>query len=344
MIHDGASGQQQPDFGPAPRDAAVAQFRQADLTLPELWTYYYGIGGNADEVVLDAYLNDMLELPPPAGKAPPHRHPGDVGGRPMKGVLMSERIEAQDFHYGGGGEGLDEFVLQLQDLILQSSDVRDFLTDMATIIASRLSHNGNHISCGITVIRNKRPTTVASSDARARSLDELQNSFGDGPCLTALRTGTMLYVPDLDTEVRWPKYNGAARAADIRSILAIPMRLQASAQAVVNLYASYRDGFSHPGIEAAASLTGTAAKALDLALSMAQLRSARDDLSAALKSRTVIDTAVGVIIAQNRCSRDEAFDILVKTSSHRNVKLREVAASLVSSVSGDREFPTPYDD
>ena len=64
MIHDGASGQQQPDFGPAPRDAAVAQFRQADLTLPELWTYYYGIGGNADEVVLDAYLNDMLELPP----------------------------------------------------------------------------------------------------------------------------------------------------------------------------------------------------------------------------------------------------------------------------------------
>ncbi|MDE8668447.1 GAF and ANTAR domain-containing protein [Pseudarthrobacter sp. H3Y2-7] len=258
---------------------------------------------------------------------------------------MSEGIDTRKFHYDGGREeSVEDFVLQLQDVILQSSDVRDFLTDMAAIMVSRLSQSGNHISCGITVIRNKRPTTVASSDSRARALDELQNSFGDGPCLTALRNGTVIYVPDLDSEPRWPKYNGAARAVEIRSILAVPMHLQAPAQAVVNLYAPVPDGFSHDGIDQAESLTGTAAKALDIALNMAQLRTARDDLSAALKSRTVIDTAIGVIIAQNRCRRDEAFDILVKTSSHRNIKLREVAASIVSSVSGEQEFPTPYDE
>ena len=71
------------------------------------------------------------------------------------------------------------------------------------------------------------------------------------------------------------------------------------------------------------------------------MRTARDDLSAALKSRTVIDTAIGAIMAQNRCSREAAFQILVKTSSHRNIKLKDVAASIVSSISGEREFLPP---
>jgi GAF domain-containing protein len=262
----------------------------------------------------------------------------------MKEGSMSEDTETRELQYGSGRtDSLEDFVLQVQDLILDSSDVRDFLTDMTAIIATRLSRSGNPISCGITVIRHKRPTTVASSDSRARSLDELQNSFGDGPCLTALRADTMVYVPDLEADLRWPEYSIAARRAKIGSILAMPMHFRTPAQAVVNLYSPTKHGFAHDGIHAAESMTGTAAKALDLALNIAQLRDARDDLSAALKSRTVIDTAIGAIMAQNRCSRDAAFQVLVRASSHRNVKLREVAASIVSSISGEQELPARYD-
>jgi hypothetical protein len=63
MINDGVPGQE-PAFEPDPRQIAAAQFQRANVTLPELWIYYYGIGGTADEVVLDAYLNEMAELPP----------------------------------------------------------------------------------------------------------------------------------------------------------------------------------------------------------------------------------------------------------------------------------------
>lgn len=63
MINDGVPGQE-PAFEPDARQIAAAQFQRANVTLPELWTYYYGIGGSADEVVLDAYLNEMAELPP----------------------------------------------------------------------------------------------------------------------------------------------------------------------------------------------------------------------------------------------------------------------------------------
>ena len=75
-----------------------------------------------------------------------------------------------------------------------------------------------------------------------------------------------------------------------------------------------------------------------------QLSEARSDLSSALKSRTVIDMAVGAIMAENRCTRDTAFNILTKASSTRNVKLREVAASVIASISGEKEIDTYFDE
>jgi GAF domain-containing protein len=260
---------------------------------------------------------------------------------------MSDDVEIRGNTTDGveqAGTGLQDFVLLLQDLVLESSDVRNFLTEMATVIAGQLSRAGNRMSCGMTVVRHKRPVAVASSDALAQNMDELQNSFGDGPCLTALRSGTVVSVPDTYSDGRWPKYLRAAGAANIGSVLAVPMRLQNQARAVVNLYSPAAHGFSRQDMDEAENLAGISAKALDLALNIAHLRDARDDLTAALKSRTVIDTAIGAIMAQNRCSRDAAFQILVKTSSHRNVKLREVAAAIISSIAGEEEIPTTYDE
>jgi AmiR/NasT family two-component response regulator len=49
-------------------------------------------------------------------------------------------------------------------------------------------------------------------------------------------------------------------------------------------------------------------------------------------SRTTIDQAIGVIMGQNRCDADAAFDVLRSASQHRNVKLRDVAARVIGSV------------
>jgi hypothetical protein len=55
-----------------------------------------------------------------------------------------------------------------------------------------------------------------------------------------------------------------------------------------------------------------------------------DDLQDALRSRAVIDRAIGVIMAQQGCGPGRAFDLLRAASQHRNVKLREVCAQLVA--------------
>jgi len=52
----------------------------------------------------------------------------------------------------------------------------------------------------------------------------------------------------------------------------------------------------------------------------------------ALRSRAIIDQAKGIIMAQNRCSGEEAFQVLVRASQARNVKLARLAAQLVDGV------------
>ena len=58
------------------------------------------------------------------------------------------------------------------------------------------------------------------------------------------------------------------------------------------------------------------------------------DLRAALVSRAVIDQAIGVVMAENRCSPEEAMAILRSAAGHRKVKLRVVAGTIVAGVTG----------
>lgn len=59
-----------------------------------------------------------------------------------------------------------------------------------------------------------------------------------------------------------------------------------------------------------------------------------DQMQTAMRSRSVIDQALGIIMGQRHCTADEAFNILRSASQHRNVRLRDVCAQLVASGTG----------
>lgn len=46
-------------------------------------------------------------------------------------------------------------------------------------------------------------------------------------------------------------------------------------------------------------------------------------------------------MGQNRCSADEAFELLRTTSQNRNVELRDIAAEVVTAVSGQPPAEEP---
>jgi hypothetical protein len=47
----------------------------------------------------------------------------------------------------------------------------------------------------------------------------------------------------------------------------------------------------------------------------------------------VIEQAKGIVMAQNRCEPDEAFDLLRRMSQHANVKVRVLATRMVEQIS-----------
>jgi GAF domain-containing protein len=230
----------------------------------------------------------------------------------------------------------------LRDLVLECADVAELLGELATFSAFTLSVR-NDVLCGVTLMRRRKPATVATSDPSVHALDELQYGLGEGPCLTALRELTTVHIPDLRAEERWPRYAAAAWEEGIGSILSVPLPLEGEANAALNLYSTHTNAFSGADIEGAEAYAAQASKALRLAVRVAQLTDDRKHLTTAMESRTTIDVAVGAIMAQNRCSQESALKILKIASSTRNMKLRDVAAAVVASVSEDPKVLTHFD-
>jgi GAF domain-containing protein len=226
--------------------------------------------------------------------------------------------------------------------VLSSSDVEEFLGELARVSARSLSEPGDEILCGITLLRQRKAATVASSSPAAQAMDELQYAYGDGPCMTASREQQPVYVEDLESDGRWPQYAAAVRGHGFRSILALPFLLEgdtresdtreSDTRAALNLY-SHRPGrFDDRATELARDFVHQTSMALRLAVHFAQSNETTAHLKATLETRTGIDVAVGIIMAQNRCSQAEAFELLKSASSARNIKLHVVAAGIVESL------------
>lgn len=222
---------------------------------------------------------------------------------------------------------------ELQGLLLSTSSVDEFLNYLVVLTVRTLDAVG---SAGVTLQPDRRPRTVASSDEVATRADEVQYHHEEGPCLEALATHTAVDIPDLSAETRFRKFTANALALGVRSVLSLPLAgSDAHTVGALNLYSFHPRAFQQATREQAQTFAGNIAGAIAVALRMANQAELTDNLRAALDSRTVIDQALGILMAQQRCGAEEAFAILRSASQHRNVKLRQVAAEVVESVAGE---------
>lgn len=223
---------------------------------------------------------------------------------------------------------------QLQDLIIENQDVDQFLEDLA-VYSSKILGRDVEVHCGVTLKRRNRATTVASSGHDARKLDEIQYRFEEGPCLHAIESGTTTVIADVRADNRWPDYFAAVADQGYYSMLGVPLVLGESGGAALNFYAKEPDTFTPETVRTAESYAAQASRALSLAVRIASHSDTADHLKAAMESRTSIDVAVGIIMAQNRCSQDEAIEVLTRASNSQNVKIRVLAERLVDSLTNE---------
>ena len=93
-----------------------------------------------------------------------------------------------------------DVVGRVQDMLLDTQDVQDFLDELARFSAESMSGPRGQIYCGITLLRHRSAATVASSGEHAQAVDEIQYQFGDGPCLRSCREGVLVHVPDFELD------------------------------------------------------------------------------------------------------------------------------------------------
>ncbi|MGN9777188.1 GAF and ANTAR domain-containing protein [Micromonospora sp. H33] len=227
---------------------------------------------------------------------------------------------------------------RLLTLLADSAHVDVFLDQVVRVAAEVVTPA---VACGLTVRRDGGAVTVAASDDLAAQADEIQYSADEGPCLHALRGGRVVEVVDLREDERWCRYREHALRLGIVSSLSLPMTVDRETVGALNLYATLPGAFTEGARQHAVAFTAQAAAALAIILRQADQALLHQQLTDAMASRSVIDQALGVLMGQQRCTATEAFALLRQASQHRNRKLRDVAAEIITQVTGASPQPAP---
>jgi GAF domain-containing protein len=227
-----------------------------------------------------------------------------------------------------------DVALELQRILLGAEGIEAFLADAARYAAGEVEHAH---SAGITVGATRWSRMLgATTDPFAEAMDGIQYVVDDGPCLTCLRTATVVTatvvtVDDITGDSRWPAFARRGRQAGAGSSVSVPLRINGDAVGALNLYSKQTHGLTDADRVRAQQFADHAAGAL------AQLLQEREQTAAhlerALRSRSVIDQALGVIMARAGVDADRAFGLLRSESQHSNDKLRDVAARIVGQAS-----------
>ena len=154
------------------------------------------------------------------------------------------------------------------------------------------------------------------------ALDKAQYALREGPCSAALQCTEAVSVSSLRREQRWPRYVPRARAAGVRSQMAVKLYLDEGTLGGINFYSTTSDYVSDDA-QALVRLFATHA-----AIALGHARE-REGLNEALRTRRAIGQAIGILMERYQMNEDRAFAFLVRASSHRNIKLRAVAQELV---------------
>ncbi|MFE9960512.1 GAF and ANTAR domain-containing protein [Micromonospora sp. NPDC005299] len=222
-----------------------------------------------------------------------------------------------------------EALARLGRLRFTDIDFHGVLT-LVSELAQRTIPGASEVS--ITLIGPAGAHTAASTGDLALALDERQYARGQGPCITAATSTTTIIVAEMAGEHRWPDWASEAVDAGAHSSMSIGLPLHEAVTGALNIYATVPAAFDDAAVALSQKFAGHAAAAMTNAHLYDTQVTLTQHMQAAMRNRAVIEQAKGIIMAERRCTADQAFAILTKASQNRNTKLRDVAAALVARV------------
>jgi PAS domain-containing protein len=222
-----------------------------------------------------------------------------------------------------------EALTRLCRLGANDGDLRATLTQVARLCLQAVEEAG---AVSLLVGDPLEPTMTVATSATAQHLDGLQHSRAGGPSFDAYRSRRPIA---LDGEAV-TEHHGLAddqQARSVHSLLVVPLMTDDRPTGVLTVYALAERSVATlaalrqvmPFVEAAQTLIRDTR-------AHEEMRRTQEQLESALLSRAVIDQAKGMIMISLKCNADDAFGHLVRMSSTRHEKVRDVAQRMVDDV------------
>lgn len=225
--------------------------------------------------------------------------------------------------------GLVADLAELPSLLL-STDALDKVVWQAAMLAVHAIDEVD--ACGVTVLREGKPVSIMPGAAPYSELEQYQYEHADGPLMQSMRCGEVVVVPSMEIEQQWHGYPALAAQRGVAASLCLPLVVGERVLGAITLYSGHSHDFS-PGRRLAELVSDLASTALSCMNTHGEQTKLNEQLQEALSSRAVIEQAKGLLMARRGCSADEAFNVLRRSSQHRNIKLREIAGAVVDALS-----------
>ncbi|GAA2057310.1 ANTAR domain-containing protein [Williamsia deligens] len=209
---------------------------------------------------------------------------------------------------------------------LASAGPRDLDQVLDDLAAGAVHNIDGAEEASISIAGRKRTLVIeAATGELAEVHNKIQNSTGQGPCLSAIWEEPLVRITDLHDETRWPQYTPDARATiPYRSILSVRLHTGSEPLGSLSLYATPPHAFAPESEEIASIFAAHASAAWTAAVRGAQFEDA-------LASRDIIAQAKGMVMERFGIDAMEAFGLLSKLSQDTNTRVIEVARKLLDA-------------
>jgi GAF domain-containing protein len=186
-----------------------------------------------------------------------------------------------------------------------------------------------HVDYSSITVRHADGTlvTVAPTDPMLLRVDAEQYRLQEGPCYQAATDEQSVITPDLGDDPRFPRYGPIAVEFGLRAQIGVRLFDSPKSHGALNLYSTTVGAFEDVG-----SLSALFLHQAGQVIAYAQEIT---NLAEAVRTRTVIGQAVGIVMERYKLNDQRAFAFLQRLSSHRNIKLRVVAQEIVESALAD---------
>ncbi|PXX60425.1 GAF domain-containing protein [Nocardia tenerifensis] len=236
----------------------------------------------------------------------------------------------------------DDLALGMSDLtalLLTGAEVDDSLCAVAEIVTRMLP---GHPMTGMTLTYEQGDKVGGSSDAHAMLVKEAECSDGYDPSLQAIVTAQEISVPDVAQEQRWDGYRARMLGNGVHSIYSLPISVDGAVVGAMTLYSPKPRNFT-ARVRRAASLTAEHLGVLfGVATETTRQSKLTEQLRETLASRSTIDQALGILMAELRCDRDAAFAVLRSKSQRQNVRVADLAVEMIERVTGGAPSPPHF--